>query len=144
MQQRGETQYKIALEPIVGLIRNGLLYDAQGVFVDILVVVVLVNLKLQGRQFGQYSLSQPTFNQSLKTETRMRAQHQLHKLGLHALGRNDLDALGHCGHGRKGCRFDFETELRGKARTTHHAQRVVAKRNLWRTRRANHSVDQIL
>ena len=66
------------------------------------------------------------------------------KLLLDAFRRHDLECRGHplCSGSRVG--VELEPELRAKPRATHHAQRVVAKRDLGRSRRAQPPRHQVV
>ena len=82
VQQRGQPQHQVRavlLEP------DRPLEHLQGVLVDVLVLVVLVDLEPQGGQLGQHLGGQAGVDQQLQAAARVRAEQQLGQLLLDPL-----------------------------------------------------------
>ena len=90
MQQGGHPQDEVGA---AGLQRDGPLEDLQGVVVDVLVLVMLVDLQPQGGQLGQDVRRQPRVDQQLEPDPRMRAAQQLVELVGDPLDRDDLEPV---------------------------------------------------
>ena len=110
-----------------GLQVDGLVQDGQGVLVDVLVSLVLVDGLAQGAQLGQDDVGHPGVDHELQSAPGPGADEQALELGAHALGGDDLQAGGHLLHGGHDVHLDVEAELGGEACGPHDAQGVVVE-----------------
>ena len=69
MQQGSQPENQVLFEPVILFVIDCLHHHGQGVLINILVVVVLISLKLESRQFGQHQCGNSRVNQSLKPRT---------------------------------------------------------------------------
>ncbi len=140
VQQRSEPQDQIRT---LALERDRPLEHLQGVVVDVLVLVVLVDLEPQRRQLGDDVGRKPGVDEQLQTGARIRRADQRAELLGDPLHADDLQAPGHLFHRRDDRRIDREAQLRGEAGRPQHAQRVVTERALrraWRPQDAGGEV----
>ena len=119
-----------------------LLEHGQGVLVDVLVPVVLVDLQAQPRQLGQHLLGEPGLAPAAQADPRPRGQDQLGQLVPDPLGGDDLDPVGHPRHRLDDRGVDREAELGGEPGGTQHPQRIVAERVLRPARSAQQRLDR--
>ena len=110
-----------------GLQVDGLVQDGQGVLVDVLVALVLVDGLAQGAQLGQDDVGHAGVDHELQSAPGPGADEQALELGAHALGGDDLQAGGHLLHGGHDVHLDVEAELGGEAGGPHDAQGVVVE-----------------
>ena len=129
---------------VVRLQRDRLLQHGEGVLVDVLVPVVLVDLQAQGGQLGQHVVGQAGVHQQRQAGTRVTAQEQLDQLVTHPFARHDPDLLRHAPHrGGRGL-VRAHPQLGREPGRTHHAQRVVAEGPLRRPRRTQPARDEVV
>jgi hypothetical protein len=141
VQQRSQPQHQVGS---VVLQRDGPLEHAQGVLVDVLVLVVLVDLQAQRRQLGQHVLGQPGVDSSSRPAAGVRPAHQLGQLVLHALHADDRQPCRASRHGGDHAVVDPEAELAGEPGGAQHPQRVVAEGFLRAAGGAQHALGQVL
>jgi hypothetical protein len=122
VQQRGQAQHEVRA---VLLERDGPLQDLQGVVVDVLVLVPLVDLQPQRRQLGQHLVGQPGVDQQLQAGPREATEQQLGQLVGDPLDADDVQPTGHGPHRLDHLGRDGEAELAGEAGGPQHPQRVV-------------------
>ena len=109
VHERGEPQHEVGVGPRP-LQVDGLLEHGQGVLVDVLVAMVLVDLEGQPGQLGQDVIGEPGLDQQGETASRLRRAHQLDQLVADALGRHDRDASGHLADRCHDVGVDVETQ----------------------------------
>jgi hypothetical protein len=124
VQQRRQPQHQVRARPLE---RDGPLQHLQGVVVDVLVLVPLVDLEPQRGQLGQHLVGQPGVDQQLQAGPREAAEQQLGQLVGDPLDADDLEPLGHRPHRLDHLGHDGEAELAGEAGGPQHPQRVVAE-----------------
>ena len=138
VQQRGQPDDQVTVEPVPRLQRDRLPQHGEAVLVDILVPVMLVSLHPEPGHLGQHLVGHPGLHQDVDAERRIGRQHQLGQLAGDPLRGDDLQAgrlVGHCGaHLVR----DREPQLGREPGGAQDAQRVVAERPFRRTRRAQH------
>ncbi len=128
-----------------GLQHHRLLKDGEGVLVHVLVVVVLVLLQPQHRQFRKDVLGQAGVDEECQSTSGVGGHDDLHELLADPLGGHDGQPLGLSRHGGDHVRCHREAELRREPGRAHHAQRIVREgvmRGPWRADRARRQVDQ--
>ena len=99
---------------------DGPLQHLQGVVVNVLVLVVLVDLQPQRRELGQHDVGQAGVDQQLQPFPRVVAQEQLDQLALDPFRTDDGQPPGPVPHGRDDVRGDGEPELRREAGCAQH------------------------
>ncbi len=130
VHERGEAQHKVRTRHRAvraRLKRRSLLQDLQGVLVDVLVPVVLIGFKAQRGDLGEDEFGQSGFHEEVDARTRVRTVNELDEFLAHAFGGNDLDPLGHPGHGEADVVVHGNAELRGETGSTHHAQGIIGE-----------------
>ena len=132
VHQCGQAQHQVG--PLAGPVGAGralqvdrLVEHRQGVLVDVLVVMVLVPLQLQGGQLRQHMGGQPQLGHQLQAAAGVGAQQELHQLLPDPFGGDDGDALGELLDRVGRAVLDPEPELGDEAHRPHHPQRVVGE-----------------
>ncbi len=146
VQQGGQSQHEVRSgDRTLGAVlqRDRLLQDGEGVLVDVLVPVVLVDLQAQGRQLRQDPTRQAAVDQESEAGPGPGGQQQLLQLRPAAFGGDDVQPGGHLPHRRLHVLVDVETELGGEPGSSHHPQRIVTEGHLRRPGSAQPAVDQI-
>ena len=139
--RRAHLEFAARRQP--GLQRDRLLEHGQAVLVHVLVLVVLVPLQPQRRQFREHPIGQTGRHQQIQTGPRLIAQQQPAELVADPLGGDDRDPVGHVGHRLDHLRRRRKPQLGREPRRTHHPQRVVAERDLRSRGRPDHPVGQV-
>ena len=145
VQQRGQPEPQIGLQPVPGFQGDGLVQHGQRVLVDVLVPEMLVDLEPEPGNLGQHLIGHPGVHQQFDPAHRAvaRCEHELGELVRDPFGRyhrqprsQRRDRVAHLGGHR-------EAELRGETGGAQHPQRVVGERVLRLPRRAQHLVPQV-
>ena len=146
VQQRGQPDHQIGLEPVFGLQGDGLRKHGQRMLVDVLVPVVLVDLEPQSGDLGQHLAGHPGVHQQGYAPRRAvgaRRQHELDELVLDPFRRHHGEPRGQFRHRLPCLRRDHEAQLGGEAGRAEHAQRIVIERVLRPARRTQHLVPDV-
>ena len=106
---------------------DGLLEHREGVLVDVLVPVVLVDLELSRGSSGSTWSASPVSTSSASPARGSRRRSSLTSSSRTRSARDDRDPLGHRRHRRDDLGGDVEAELGGEPRGPHHPQRVVGE-----------------
>ena len=110
-----------------GLQVHRLLDDGEGVLVDVLVALVLVNRGDQCSDLGQDDIGDARVHHQLDAAARVGRDDEALEFGADALSGHDLQARGHGFHGVHDVQVHVEAQLGAKARGAHDAQRVVVE-----------------
>lgn len=97
----------------------------------------------QGTEFGENQRQQSATFQQVEADRRFRRKDDLIQLIHDTLFRDDRDALLVPFNRIESVGIDKESQLAGKADGTHHAQRIVAKRNIRIERRTDQQIIHI-
>ena len=127
-----------------GLLLRGLFHDREGMLVDVLVMMRLVGLQLQRGHLREHDLRESRVHHEFGAPAGMGAADQLDQFLAHPFGGDDLDPLGHRGHGLPHGLRHGQTQLGAEPRGTHHAQGIVRERVLRGPGGAQHTGVQVL
>ncbi len=141
VEQRREPQHEVRLRARL-LEVDRLVEHDEGVLVDVLVLVVLVDLQPHGRHLRQHVVGEAGVDHQLEPPARVHAAQQLGQLDLDPLRGDPVDLAVHVVDrgehaGRRG-----EAELAHEPDRAHHPQRVVGERLLRGRRRVEHLATQ--
>ncbi len=126
VQQRCEAQHDVRRGQLgVALVRRPLEVDRvlehlDRVVEDVLVLVRVVALELQGRQFRQHELGEAALDEQLDARARGCGRQQLHELVAHALGRDVENAPTQLANRLERGEVEVEAELRGETHGPKH------------------------
>jgi len=138
VQQRGQPDPQVALQPVTRLQLDRLPEHRQAVLVDILMPVVLVRLHPEAGHLGQHLLGDVGLHQDVDAQRRVVREHQLLELAGDPLGGDDLQPGRLLGHGRPYVRGDREPELGREPGRAQDPERIVAERVLRPSRGPQH------
>ena len=128
--------------PLVGK-RPHVLDDGEGVGEHVFVAVDRILFQSHRRQFGQEVVGQARVDTEPQPGAGRRHDDELVEFVADALGRHDLEPLGHRPHGLDQVGLGLQLEPGDEPRCPQHAQRIVAEALGRRQRRAQHLGEQI-
>ena len=127
VQQRRPPQHQIGVAGFLKLDR--LPQHRQGMLVDVLVLVVLVDGQPHAPDFGQHYVPHPGLHHQFDAGDRVGPQQRLVQLDGDAFYGDPGQLRRHCGDGLLHPRCDPELQLGHEPRSAQHPQRVVAERH---------------
>ena len=130
VQQRGQPDGQVTVEPVPRLQLDGLPQHGEAVLVDVLVPVVLVGLHPELRHLGQHLVGDLGLDQHVDAERGVRGQHQLGQFAGDPLDGHDLQATRLLGHRGAHLGHDREPQLGREPGRAQDAQRIVRERLL--------------
>ena len=98
---------------------------------------------IEGGDFGQDNLKQPSTLQVFETDAGVRREHDFVELDGNALATDYLDTVSHALQTHKGFLLNLEVQLGGETDAAHHAQGVIGKRHLGVEGRGNDAVLEV-
>jgi hypothetical protein len=139
MQQGGQPQHQVAVQPVPVLQPDGLPQHGERVLIDVLVPEVLIGLEPQLRHLGQHPAGHAGLHQQVDAAGRVGGQHQLGQLIGDPLDRHVFEQLPRVpAHGLAHVIGHGEAQLGGEPGCAQDAQCVVGERFVRRSGRPQH------